>query len=76
MATDKIYELRKLRENIELGGGQNRISKQHESGKLTARERIELLMDGGSFVEIDAFTRHRINQGGRHRLLPAGKWHL
>jgi methylmalonyl-CoA decarboxylase alpha subunit len=64
MATDKIYELRKLRENIELGGGRNRISKQHESGKLTARERIELLMDGGSFVEIDAFTRHRCTEFG------------
>ena len=64
MATDKIYELRKLREAIELGGGQNRISKQHEAGKLTARERISLLMDEGSFVELDAFVKHRCTEFG------------
>ncbi|WP_422449229.1 acyl-CoA carboxylase subunit beta, partial [Thermoanaerobacterium sp. DL9XJH110] len=41
------------------GGGEKRIAKQHESGKLTARERIEKLLDKGSFVEIDAFVEHR-----------------
>jgi propionyl-CoA carboxylase beta chain len=43
----------------ELGGGQERIDKQHAAGKLTARERIELLLDPGSFVEMDKFVTHR-----------------
>jgi propionyl-CoA carboxylase beta chain len=47
-----------------LGGGQGRIAKQHEAGKLTARERIDLLLDGGSFVEIDALVVHRCNDFG------------
>jgi len=68
MATDKIYELRKLRETIELGGGQNKISRQHEMGKLTARERISLLMDEGSFVEIDAFIKHRCTEFGFEKI--------
>ena len=42
----------------ELGGGKSRIEKQHEGGKLTARERIEILLDKGSFVEIDKFVVH------------------
>ena len=42
-----------------LGGGQERVQKQHESGKLTARERIELLLDPGSFCELDRFVTHR-----------------
>ncbi|MDR1729085.1 MAG: acyl-CoA carboxylase subunit beta [Prevotellaceae bacterium] len=45
----------------ELGGGNERIQKQHEAGKLTARERIEKLLDKGSFVEIDKFSVHRSN---------------
>src|SRR5262249_27672268 len=43
----------------ELGGGQERIDKQHAAGKLTARERIALLVDPGSFVEMDRFVTHR-----------------
>src|SRR5205085_25531 len=42
-----------------LGGGEERIAKQHAAGKLTARERIELLLDPGSFVEMDKFVTHR-----------------
>ncbi|MEA5096089.1 MAG: acyl-CoA carboxylase subunit beta, partial [Sedimentibacter saalensis] len=52
-------ELRELNEKIKLGGGQKAIDKQHESGKLTARERILKLLDEGSFSEIDAFVEHR-----------------
>ncbi len=59
MAIDRIQELRDLREKLELGGGEKRIEKQHKSGKLTARERINLLLDEGSFIEIDAFVSHR-----------------
>ncbi|NMR95961.1 methylmalonyl-CoA carboxyltransferase, partial [Vibrio parahaemolyticus] len=42
-----------------LGGGIKKIEKQHSSGKLTARERINLLLDEGSFIEIDMFVKHR-----------------
>ncbi len=47
-----------------LGGGPERIKKQHESGKLTARERIDLLLDPGSFVELDRFVTHRCTDFG------------
>ena len=46
------------------GGGKARIEKQHEGGKLTARERIDLLLDPGSFVEIDRFVTHRCTDFG------------
>jgi methylmalonyl-CoA decarboxylase alpha subunit len=61
MATvqEKIEEFRKRQEKIKLGGGQKRIEKQHASGKLTARERIEKLLDPNSFVELDQFITHR-----------------
>ncbi len=59
MPNDKLMELRELNEKIKLGGGQKAIDKQHESGKLTARERILKLLDEGSFSEIDAFVEHR-----------------
>ena len=58
-ATEKINDLYSRREVIEKGGGEGKIKKQHESGKMTARERINLLLDEGSFVEIDAFVKHR-----------------
>jgi propionyl-CoA carboxylase beta chain len=55
----KIEELRKLNEQAERGGGEERIEKQHKEGKLSARERISLLVDEGSFVETDRFVVHR-----------------
>lgn len=55
----KIQELKSKREEALLGGGQKRIDAQHKKGKLTARERIELLLDKGSFEEIDIFVRHQ-----------------
>jgi acetyl-CoA carboxylase carboxyltransferase component len=55
----KIEELKKLQEQAKLGGGQARIDRQHAQGKLTARERIELLLDQGSFQETDMFVVHR-----------------
>lgn len=57
--TDKVKALKELREQAKLGGGKKRIEKQHEKGKLTARERIDILLDPGSFQEIDAFVQHR-----------------
>jgi len=56
---DKLKELEAKKLKIREGGGKARIDKQHASGKLTARERIDLLLDKGSFVEIDAFVEHR-----------------
>ncbi|WHH59447.1 carboxyl transferase domain-containing protein [Petroclostridium sp. X23] len=56
---DKLNDLQYRRSVIEQGGGADKVKKQHESGKLTARERIDLLMDEGSFIEIDAFVKHR-----------------
>ena len=55
----KLKTLQQKRQAIEKGGGEKRIQKQHKSGKLTARERIEKLLDKDSFVEIDAFVEHR-----------------
>jgi propionyl-CoA carboxylase beta chain len=57
--SDKIEHLRALREEAQLGGGARRIAAQHGKGKLTARERLDLLLDAGTFVEIDKFVTHR-----------------
>jgi propionyl-CoA carboxylase beta chain len=56
--------LAKLEELADLGGGAERIAKQHEAGKLTARERINLLLDPGSFTELDKFVTHRATDFG------------
>ncbi|MEI5908194.1 acyl-CoA carboxylase subunit beta [Bacillus spongiae] len=61
---EKINELYDRKRKVELGGGDERIDKQHEKGKLTARERIELLVDKGSFVELNPFIEHRSNDFG------------
>ena len=62
MHSEKIDEYTK-NNNISLqGGGQDRISAQHEKGKLTARERIDLLLDAGTFVEIDPLTTHHYHE--------------
>lgn len=58
-SNEKVERLLKLREEALKGGGEKRIEKQHDKGKLTARERIDLLLDKGSFEEIDAFVTHR-----------------
>jgi methylmalonyl-CoA decarboxylase alpha subunit len=64
---EKIEQLLETKKNIELGGGEKRIEKQHSEGKLTARERINLLLDEGSFVEIDAFVKHRCTNFGMEK---------
>ena len=55
----KIKRLHKMREEARLGGGADRIDAQHERGRLTARERLEILLDQGSFHETDMFVTHR-----------------
>ena len=61
---EKIKKLEEMNEKAALGGGAARIERQHAAGKLTARERIELLFDPGSFVEIDKFVTHRCTDFG------------
>jgi acetyl-CoA carboxylase carboxyltransferase component len=59
---NRIQNLKERREAIMAGGGEKRIQKQHDSGKYTARERIEKLLDPGTFIEIDAFVEHRCTE--------------
>ena len=61
---DNLKELERRNELAELGGGEERIKKQHDAGKLTARERIEALLDPGSFLEIDKFVTHKSRNFG------------
>ena len=61
---EKISDLRAKRGEVELGGGKDRIEKQHAGGKLTARERVEGLVDKDSFQEIGLFARHRATYFG------------
>ena len=68
----RIEEVRDKKEQALLGGGQERIDRQHERGKLTARERLELLLDPGSFVETDMFARHRAYGFGIENRRPYG----
>ena len=64
---DKIQKLIDLRVEAKLGGGEKRIEAQHAKGKLTARERIELLLDEGSFEEYDMFMTHRCDNFGMEK---------
>ena len=61
---DPMKRLDELRDRSQHGGGEKRIAQQHERGKLTARERIDLLVDPGTFVEIDRFVTHRCRDFG------------
>src|SRR3974390_502093 len=64
---DILDKLEDRRANARLGGGQTRIEAQHKRGKLTARERIELLLDKGSFEEVELFVEHRSNEFGMEK---------
>src|SRR6266404_1737447 len=67
-----MEELRKLDAEAEAGGGPERREREHKSGKLTARERIELLLDENTFEELDKFMRHRSTDFGMEEQRPAG----
>jgi propionyl-CoA carboxylase beta chain len=69
---DKLKRLSELREQSQLGGGQKRIDAQHSRGKLTARERIELLVDSNTFEEFDPFVAHRSQEFGLETNRPLG----
>lgn len=60
----KIEQLRALRDQSRIGGGEERIQRQHDAGRNTARERLDILLDPGSFREIDAFVTHRSRDFG------------
>ncbi|MEX5727281.1 propionyl-CoA carboxylase beta chain [Rhodovulum iodosum] len=69
---DILQELERRRENARMGGGERRIESQHAKGKLTARERIDLLLDEGSFEEFDMFVAHRCTDFGMEESRPYG----
>ncbi|MBO9431723.1 MULTISPECIES: acyl-CoA carboxylase subunit beta [Sulfitobacter] len=69
---DILEQLERRREDARLGGGQARIDAQHGRGKLTARERVDLLLDEGSFEEFDMFVTHRCTDFGMQDQKPAG----
>ena len=64
---DKINQLIENRETARMGGGQKAIDKQHDKGKYTARERIQMLLDEGSFEEFDMFVTHRCYDFGMEK---------
>lgn len=72
MMKDILGELEARRQTARLGGGASRIEAQHAKGKLTARERIDLLLDDGSFEEFDMFVAHRCTDFGMEQQRPAG----
>jgi propionyl-CoA carboxylase beta chain len=69
---DRLEELRKLNAEAEAGGGADRREREHKQGKLSARERIDLLLDEGTFEELDKFVRHRSHDFGMEEQRPAG----
>ncbi|MDQ3829029.1 MAG: methylmalonyl-CoA carboxyltransferase, partial [Candidatus Tectomicrobia bacterium] len=68
----KLKELEERHRRAELGGGEARIERQHKAGKLTARERLALLLDKGSFHELDKFVTHRSSDFGMDKLQVPG----
>lgn len=68
MQKEKIYKkFEELDKAAALGGGAVRIDKQHETGRMTARERIDMLLDKGTFVELDKFVTHRCTNFGMEK---------
>ena len=69
---DRLEELRRRNAEAEEGGGPERRERQHKEGKLSARERVDLLLDEGSFEELDKFVRHHCTDFGMEEQRPAG----
>jgi propionyl-CoA carboxylase beta chain len=69
---EKLEHLRRMNAEAEAGGGAERREREHKAGKLTARERVELLLDEGTFEELDKFVRHRSTDFGMSEQRPAG----
>jgi propionyl-CoA carboxylase beta chain len=64
MTTNNLDKLRELNQCAQAGGGEDRAQRQHDQGKMLARERLDILLDAGSFVEIDRFRTHGCNDFG------------
>src|SRR5438046_8968063 len=64
MSKNRVEEVRRRHANAEAGGGEQRRERQHKEGKLSARERIELLLDEGTFEELDKLVTHRCRDFG------------
>ncbi len=73
MPESYLEQLERLRAQVQSGGGEEKIAKQHEKGKGTARERIEQLLDAGSFVETDMFVKHRCSDLGMDEVEAPGE---
>ncbi len=69
----KLAELAERRKAVQMGGGAKRIERQHQAGKMTARERLDVLLDEGSFVELDPFVRHRATDFGMDKTEAPGE---
>ncbi|MBI4277888.1 MAG: methylmalonyl-CoA carboxyltransferase, partial [Armatimonadetes bacterium] len=63
-----IEDLRRRRDRVRQMGGEERVRRQHQGGKLTARERLDVLLDPGTFVELDMFVTHRAREFGMDRV--------
>ena len=70
--SDRLEDLRRRNAEAEAGGGAERRERQHQEGKLSARERIELLLDEGTFEELDKFVRHHCQDFGMEEQRPLG----
>ncbi len=70
---EKIERLRKLQAEVKAGGGPKRVERQHAAGKLTARERLTLLFDEDTFVELDLFVKHRCTNFGMQEVEAPGE---
>ena len=73
MAVNKLEDLKQRKEKLRLAGGEEKTMKQHGSGKLTARERLDLLFDEGSFAEIGTFVKHRCTDFGMDKVETPGE---
>ena len=70
---DTLKYLEDLERRAELGGGEERLRRQHDAGKLTARERIDLLFDAGTFQEVDKLVTHRCRDFGMEDQIDPGR---
>ncbi|HET7800373.1 MAG TPA: carboxyl transferase domain-containing protein, partial [Humibacillus xanthopallidus] len=68
----KLADLKRRVAEVANAGSERAVEKQHARGKKTARERIEMLLDEGSFIEMDKYARHRSNQFGQEAKRPYG----
>jgi len=71
-SSSKIQELRRLKEEAKQGGGASAVERQHSKGKMTARERLAILLDEGSFQEIDALVTHHAQGFGLEERVALG----